>query len=78
MLAANLLFAAGDCQGIARRTAPPEEADQGADLAEVGSIRVDPAAAAAGVEVDAPAIAAHHGQIGAPLLRVEGFEGINP
>jgi hypothetical protein len=78
MLAANLLFAAGDRQGITRLTSPPEEADQGADLAEVGSILVDPAAAAAGVEVDAPAIAADHGQIDVPLLGAEGFEGITP
>jgi len=78
MLAANLLFAAGDRQGIARLTGTPEEADQGADLAEVGSILVDPAAAAAGVEVNAPAIAADHGQIGDPLLGAEGFQSISP
>ena len=78
MLAANLLFAAGDRQGITRLPVSTEEADQGADLAEVGSVLVDPAAAAAGVEMDAPAIAAHHGQIGASLLGAEGFQGISP
>ena len=78
MLTANLLFAAGDRQGIARLPIPAEEADQGADAAEVWSVLVDPAAAAAGIEVDAPAIAAHHGQIGAPLLGAEGFQGVSP
>ena len=76
MLTADLLFAAGDCQGIARFPVVAEKADQGADAAKVGSLFVDPATAAAGVEMDAPAIAAHHGQIGAPLLGAEGFKGL--
>jgi hypothetical protein len=78
MLTADLLFAAGDRQGIARLPIPAEEADQGADAAEIWSVLVDPAAAAAGVEVDAPAIAADHGQVGAPLLGAEGFQGVSP
>jgi hypothetical protein len=78
MLTANLLLAAGDRQGIARLPVPTEEADQGADSAEVGPVVVDPTAAAAAVEVDAPPIAADHGQIGAPLLGAKGFQGISP
>jgi hypothetical protein len=78
MLTADLLFAAGDCQGITRLPVVAEKADQGADAAEVGSLFVDAATTAAGVEMDAPAIAAHHLQISAPLLGAEGFDGFSP
>jgi len=78
MLTADLLFAAGDCQGIARLPVVAEKADQGADAAEIGSLVVDPATTAAGVEMDAPTIATHHGQISAPLLGAEGFDGFSP
>jgi hypothetical protein len=61
MLTADLLFAAGDCQGITRFPVVAEKAYQGADAAEVGSLFVDAATTAAGVEMDAPAISPHHG-----------------
>jgi hypothetical protein len=78
MLTADLLFAAGDRQVIARFPLSAEEAHQRADAAEIGSVLVDPAAAATGVEVDAPAIATDHRQIGALLLEAEGFQGLRP
>jgi hypothetical protein len=78
MLTADLLFAAGDRQGITRLPVVAEKADQGADVAEVGSLFVDAASTAAGVEMDAPAIAAHHLQISVPLLGAEGFDGFSP
>lgn len=51
-----------------------EEPQQVVNAAEIGAIRIDPAATRAGIEVKAPAIGAHHLEVAAPLLVTERGE----
>ena len=61
--------------GVLGRT---KQLDQIGDVAEIRSVGIDPAAARAGVEVNAPAIGAHHGQVFLLLCWAESVDGLLP
>ena len=75
---ANLFSTAGDGESLAMLVLHIEQLGQGANTTEGGSLVIDAATPAAGVVVDAPAVRANHGQIGALLLVVQGRQGISP
>ena len=75
---ADLLLAGGDGEGLGIVAGLTEQGDQLIDPAEVGPLRVDTAAAGAGVEVAAPAVFSHHRKVELLLLGVEGFDRIAP
>ena len=78
MFAANLLAAAVDGEGIGVLRWNLKQAGQVLHPAEHRPLLVDAAAARACVEVDAPAIRAHHGQILLLLCFGEGGQGFLP
>jgi hypothetical protein len=75
MFAADLLPAAGDGEIIGLLLGNVEQACQVLDPAEHRPLVVDATGARARVEVDAPAVWPHHGQVLLLLLRRERFEG---
>ena len=77
-LAANLLEATGNREGVEVLTLLAEEGQQPLHPAEVRPIGVNATAAITGVEMAAPAIRSDQIHVGGPLLGVKGRQGFAP